>query len=118
MSYAGLEKTLVGRSCKLSRPTDFNDPLDMFLQEGLGMDDVEFLEELRTSLFEYLSNELDPASLRESEYKSMIVAINQMLKSAAPNVRLAIKRNFSKSPLKRFMTSPNLDYIPAKPCNK
>jgi hypothetical protein len=59
VSYYGLEKILENHSLKFSRPSDFNDPLDMFLQEALGMDEADFAEGFKSALFDFIAGDMD-----------------------------------------------------------
>jgi hypothetical protein len=84
LSYDGLEKTLERESIRLSRPIDFNDPLDMFLQEVLGMEVEDFLQGMKEAMVEFLASEIDYNALRESPNRAKIIIMNMAFKNARP----------------------------------
>jgi hypothetical protein len=92
LSCNGLEKTLQNRSLKLSRPTAFNDPSDLFVQEALGMDEIEFLEEIKTSLLEFIFGDIDYDTLRDSPNKHKIVLLNMTFKNNPDAVEKSQKK--------------------------
>ncbi len=81
--YNGLKKTLENQSIKLSRARDFNDPLDMFLQEVLGMDEDDFAERFKSAFFDFITGDIDYATLRDSPRRDKIMIINRAFKKNA-----------------------------------
>src|ERR1035437_8543636 len=87
LSFEGLCKTLTNRAFRLSRPSDFNDPLDMYLQAAYGKDRKVFLEDMKNALLSLFENEVDLSSLPDSPYKANITFIGSHLKNASLDQR-------------------------------
>jgi Protein of unknown function (DUF2971) len=103
--YNGLKKTLENQSVKLSRASDFNDPLDMFLQEVLGIDEANFAEKLKVAFFDFIAGEMDYATLRDSPSRDKVVIMNQVLK-ANPETREKMREQIISTPIEEVY---NLD---------
>jgi hypothetical protein len=88
LSPDGAKKSLSTRTIKFSKPSEFNDPFDMRIDELIGLDFRKFAEELGHEMFEFLSGEL--GSLRNSKIGNMAAIINNALRSASPEVKKAI----------------------------
>jgi len=80
LDFDGLNKTLSNQSFKLSRPSDFNDPLDLLIEECFGMNLLEFLEGVKKEFYDLFSNELDQSKLRNNPNKDKLILINNGLK--------------------------------------
>lgn len=100
-SYNGLEKTFEKQSLKLSRPSDFNDPLDLFLQEALGMDEAVFLEGLTVAFCEFVSGEIAYDSLRDSPNKYKVIMMNQAIKDD-PEIIEKIQEEITNTPIEEL----------------
>lgn len=85
LSVNGLLKTLERQSIKFSRPSDFNDPLDMYLQETFGMDDTKFLEGFKEAFFQFLINDIDDKIIRspvETIPLDSLILMRKLIKNA------------------------------------
>ena len=69
LSPDGAKKSLSTRTIKFSKPSEFNDPFDMRIDELTGLNSRKFAEELRHEMVDFLSGEL--GSLRNSEMGNM-----------------------------------------------
>ena len=57
LDVEGLIATLEGRTLKFSRPSDFNDPFDIYLQEALGVEDLTFLEGMKEAFYNFITGD-------------------------------------------------------------
>jgi len=73
ISFSGLEKTLQNQTFKLSRPTEFNDPLDMHLQESLGEELEEFLPGLLNEFHRLIMGDRSLENLRDGPFREKII---------------------------------------------
>ena len=99
LSPDGAKSTLSTCSVRFSRPSSFNDPFDMRIDEILGLDFRQFAEEQKLALFELLSGELDTSSLRPGELGRKAALINEALRKASPDQKRTIKDELLATPL-------------------
>jgi hypothetical protein len=108
MPLDGLIKTLDNGTFKLSRPTSFNDPLDMYLQEGLGSSTEEFLESLKQAFHDFISSDVKHDALQNPKYKNMIVLMNEAMKKAGVEGRKVLRQELISTPVTEIYDVPRL----------
>ena len=99
LSFDGLCKTLGNGTIRLSKPSDFNDPLDIYLQECFGKDGQVFLEEMKEAFQDFIEGEIDLSSLPDSPYKAKIAAIITAHRKASPEQRAKMREQMSRIPI-------------------
>lgn len=102
LSFDGLCKTLENGTIRLSKPSDLNDPLDIYLQECFGKDRQVFLEDMKGALQDFIEGEIDPSSLPDSRYKEKITAIIAAHKKASPEQRAKMRKQMSHIPIEEL----------------
>jgi hypothetical protein len=108
-SFDGLCKTLEKRTVRLSKPSDLNDPLDIYLQECFGKDRKAFFEELKGALQDFIEGEIDLSSLPDSPYKAKITAIITAHKKASPEQRAKMREEMSRIPIEELYDLKKLE---------
>ena len=104
----GAKKTLSTGTLRLSKPSTFNDPFDMRLDEVMGLDLREFLEQQKIALFELLTGELDVGLLRKSQFGAKAALINEAMRKATPEQKNAIKELLIATPLEDLYSFDSL----------
>jgi hypothetical protein len=99
LGYNGLHKTLQQRSLKLSCPADFNAPLDMFLQQALGMEAIDFLNGFKTSFYDFISGDIDYALLSDTPARDKIILMNIGLQNATSVARESMRKELIETPI-------------------
>lgn len=111
LDYEGIKKTLTGRSFKLSRPSDFNDPLDLYIQEAFGVDQIYFLKDLQKEFSAFVSGDIDYRLLPDNPLKYGIILINQALRTASPSSIEMIKNEMVGGSIDDFFDVPRLEEV-------
>lgn len=99
LSPDGAKKTLSTRTIRLSRPSEFNDPFDMRLDQALGLDHREFAEEQKRVIVDFIGEELDLSSLRSSKLGTMAGIINMSVKNWSTAKKKSIREELVATPL-------------------
>ncbi len=102
LSYNGLLRTLESTTFRLSRPADFNDPLDAYLQEAFGKDRKFFLEGLKAAFIDFIEGENDPSSLPDSPWKAQIMLIHAARENAPPDHRVQLRKEILSIPIENL----------------
>ena len=108
VSFVGLQKTLSNRTIRLSRPSDFNDPIDMYLQDTHGMDIEPFLEGLNDHFVDFIQGNIDHNSLRDDEHKQMIIMMNEAFKTMPDCKRQDILNELRSPDIQSMYDLPSL----------
>lgn len=95
---AGLKATLEHRSFKLSRPSDFNDPIDMYLQETIGQNMEEFLEDLKKEFHDYLVNGIKDRPSHNPRYSGILNFMHQAIDRAPEDQKEKILEELLNTP--------------------
>lgn len=98
MSYNGLQKTLEDASFRLSKPAHLNDPIDMFVQEILGSDDIKFFQALSTVFFDFVSGDIDYSKLRNSASGVGARILNEILRTVPAAIKEDMRLELISSP--------------------
>ena len=98
----GAKKTLSTGTLRLSKPSTFNDPFDMRLDDITGLDFKEFLEQQKSALFELLTGKSDAGLLRTSTLGAKAALINEAMRKATPEQKNAIKEQLIATPLEEL----------------
>jgi hypothetical protein len=101
-SLGGLIKTLEKRSFKLSRPSDFNDPIDMYIQEPLNLDTEDFLEQMKHSLLDYLKDSNDNFLLNNTKSAHMIGVARSAWAQSSAEKREIMEHEILNRPIKEL----------------
>jgi hypothetical protein len=109
LSFDGLCKTLENGTIRLSKPSDFNDPLDIYLQECFGKDRQAFFEDMKGALQDFIEGEIDLSSLPDSPYKAKITAIITAHKKASPEQRAEMREEMSRIPIEELYNLKKLE---------
>ena len=109
LSFDGLCKTLENGTIRLSKPSDFNDPLDIYLQECFGKDRQVFLEEMKEAFQDFIEGEIDLSSLPDSPYKAKIAAIITAHRKASPEQRAKMREEMSRIPIEELYDLKKLE---------
>ncbi len=102
MPLAGLKATLEHQSFKLSRPSDFNDPIDMYLQETIGQDTKEFLENLKNEFFDYLANGIKDKPSQNPRYSNILNFMHQALDRVPEEQKEKIREELLSTPVEKI----------------
>ncbi len=89
LTFAGLLGLLKNQTFKLSAPNEFNDPLDMYLQEPIGMELDQFLEGLNKEYLNLVLGDHDLTTLVEGPFKEKTVSIRDGYRVAADDKKEA-----------------------------
>lgn len=108
LPFDGLQKTLQNRTFKLSRPRDFNDPLDMYLQESFSKDLQEFSEEIKAAFQDFVEGNIDCSALPDGPFKTKITMINAGIQNATSEQRSLLRQVMVDTPISQLF---NLDRI-------
>ncbi len=92
LDFDGAEKTLGRCSVKLSPAAAFNDPFDMNLEEALGSNLNEFVEQLASAHFDFLCSDINHADLRANDFREKIIMMNMALRGASPEMIESLKK--------------------------
>lgn len=109
LSFDGLCKTLTNRTFRLSRPSDFNDPLDMYLQAAYGKDRKAFYEDMKKAFLSLFEHENDFSSLPDSPYKAAITFIGTHLKKASTDQRDHLYEQMLQTPIEEMYDLKKLE---------
>src|SRR5271157_2355007 len=109
LSFDGICKTLTNGTFRLSRPSDFNDPLDMYLQAAYGKDRKAFYEDMKKAFLSLFEAENDLSSLPESPYKAKITFIGTHLKKASPDQRAHLYEQLLQTPIEELYDLKKLE---------
>lgn len=96
---SGLKATLAHQAFKLSRPSDFNDPIDMYLQETIGQNLEEFLEALKGEFHDYLVNGIKEKPSNNSRYKDILQFMHRAIMSASDDNKEKFRKEILKTPI-------------------
>jgi|GEM_PF-1424784 len=99
---AGLKATLEHGSFKLSRPSDFNDPIDMYLQETIGQNIEEFLEDLKKEFHDYLVNGIKDRPSHNPRYSGILNFMHQAIDKAPENKKEEIRKELLNTPIEQM----------------
>jgi hypothetical protein len=91
-SLGGLIKTLEKRSLKLSRPSDFNDPIDMYIQEPLSLETKNFLVQIKHSIMDFLKGSNDALLLNSTKDAYKMGAVRSALARLSTEERADFER--------------------------
>jgi Protein of unknown function (DUF2971) len=81
----------------------------MRLDEVIGLDFRDFMEQQKIALFELLTGELDENSLRKSKFGAKAALINEAMRKATPEQKNTIKKQLIATPLEELYDFDNLD---------
>ena|ERR1039458_9415475 len=109
MPFDGLYKTLTNGTFRLSRPSDFNDPLDMYLQAAYGKDQKAFFEDMIKAFLSLFEHENDLSSLPDSPYRAAITFIGTDLKNASPDQRAHLYEQMLHTPIEKMYDLKKLE---------
>jgi hypothetical protein len=109
MPFDGLCKTLTNGTFRLSRPSDFNDPLDMYLQAPYGKDQKAFFEDMLKVFLILFEPENDLSSLPDSPYKEKITFLNTHLQKASPDQRTHLYEQMLQTPIESIYDLKKLE---------
>jgi len=102
----GLIKTLEGRSLKFSRPSDFNDPFDIYLEEALGSGNLEFLEGIKSAFYNFFMSDFSNESIKRSHYKDtppdFLINLKGAIRSASPEQQKKLMTDFLNTPIQQM----------------
>jgi hypothetical protein len=101
LSAATAKKTLSTGGLRLSQPSSFNDPFDMRIDEVLGLDFRQFVEQQKLALIEFLEGP-DGVILRSSELGRKAALIKEALSKASPEQRKTIRDELVATPLEQI----------------
>ncbi len=101
-SLKGLEATLKHQTFRLSRSSDFNDPIDMYLQETIGQDLEEFLEDLKGEFHDYLVSGSKDSPSHNSEYSADMNLLHKAIDKAPDEVKAKIREEVIKTPIEEM----------------
>jgi hypothetical protein len=110
LSFEGMCKTLENQTIRLSKPSSFNDPLDMYLQEALGQEMTHFCEDLKIAFCDFISGEIDISQLQGS-HKAEIELINSTLKNLQPEQKKPTFQELIKTPIEELYDIKLLEQI-------
>lgn len=99
---AGLKATLEHRSFKLSRPSDFNDPIDMYLQETIGQNMEEFLEDLKKEFHDYLVNGIKDKPSHNPRYSGILNFMHQAIDRASEDQKQELREELLNTPIEQM----------------
>lgn len=99
---AGLKATLENRSFKLSRPSDFNDPIDMYLQETIGQNMEEFLEDLKKEFHDYLTNGIKDRPSNNPSYSGILNFMHQAIDKAPEDKKEKFRKELLNTPIEQM----------------
>jgi hypothetical protein len=108
MGVSGAKKTLASGGVRFSRPVDFNDPFDMQLEEALGAELEQFLPHFREGFHQFLSGDIHYSSLRDGQFRDIIILVHQGLKAATPEQLEAIKKELMAEPIEAMFNVDRL----------
>jgi len=111
VSFDGLLKTLQHQTVRFSRPCDFNDPFDMYLQEALGKEVKDFAEDMKTAFHDFVSKETDYTSLPDGPFKRWILLINEGIKRATPDQKEIVRKEMLDTPIEEMFDMERLKKI-------
>ncbi len=109
LDFNGLCKTLESGTIRLSKPNEFNDPLDIYLQECFGKGRQAFFEDMKGAFQDFIEGELDLSSLPDSPYKAKITAIITAHKKASPEQRAEMREEMSRIPIEELYDLKKLE---------
>ncbi len=98
----GLKATLEHKTFKLSRPSDFNDPIDMYLQETIGQGTEEFLESLKREFHGYLVSGIKARPSRNSAYGGILNLMHQAIDKAPDDQKENLKKELFNTPIEEM----------------
>ncbi len=99
---AGLRATLEHQTFRLSRPADFNDPIDMYLQETIGQNLKEFLEGLKVEYHDYLVNGIKDRPSRNPAYSSILNFMHQAIDKASDIQKNQFREELINTPIEEM----------------
>lgn len=99
LDFSGLKKTLENRSFKLSRPVDFNDPLDLFIEEALGLDQSDFLLGFREEFERFICGDIDYSKLHGGSRRDSIILMNQVSKTMSREDKNSFQKEILSIPI-------------------
>jgi hypothetical protein len=109
LSINGLIKTLEHGSIRLSRPAEFNDPLDMYLQAALGEDRISFLEGVRKAFLENLWDDNDLSSMPSTPSKDKLVYLKSAIKHYSEEQKALLREGALNIPIDELYDIARLD---------
>lgn len=98
----GLKATLEHQSFKLSRPSDFNDPIDMYLQETIGQNIEEFLEDLKKEFHNYLVSGIKDRPSHNTHYSGILNFMHQAIDKASEEQKEELKKELLNTPIEQM----------------
>ena len=112
LSPEGAKRTLSTRTIRLAKPSQFNDPFDMRLDEVFGLDIIQFVEAQKHVIVDFLSGELN--SLRLSKLGVMAGIINKSMRDASLRKKKIIRDELTATPIEKLYDFDSLRKIEAK----
>jgi len=109
LPFDGLCKTLTTGTFRLSRPCDFNDPFDMYLQAPYGKDQKAFFEDMKKAFLSVFEHENDLSSLPDSPYKAKITFLGMHLKNISPDQRAHLYEQILNTPIEEMYDLKKLE---------
>lgn len=109
LSFEGLCKTLENQTIRLSKPSDLNDPLDMYLQAAFGKYTEAFLVDLRAKFLDFVLSDMDFSSLPDSQFKTRVMLIGSDLKQALPEQKEFLQKEMLNTPIENLYDLKRLE---------
>jgi hypothetical protein len=86
-TFDGAIRTIAGRAIRLASPAAFNDPFDTHLDDPLGLDVGDFVQELQVALTEFILGDIEYGHLRDGNFKNLIERMHGAMAQATPERR-------------------------------
>jgi hypothetical protein len=109
LSVDGLLKTLESRAFRLSRPRDFNDPLDMYLQSPYGDERKAFLENLKEAFLCFIEQENDLSSLPDLPFTTANTRIATVPKEVPQDKKTYLRERLRNEPVEQLYDLKKLE---------
>ncbi|WP_420418281.1 DUF2971 domain-containing protein [Pacificispira sp.] len=102
MSAYGFERTIQGRSLKLSRPRDFNDPFDIRVDRLTNLDTKELLVAVGKEIRRIVTSPFTPANLRDGPFKDKLIFMNFWYKNLDGMAKKQFFRNLTEDRIEKI----------------
>ena len=99
---SGLKATLEHQTFKLSKPSDFNDPIDMYLQETIEQNLDDFLEELKLEFHDYITNGIKHRPSLNPAYQNILNFLHQQLDALPQDQKESFRKQFLDTPIEKM----------------
>lgn len=109
LSFNGSCKTLEDRTFRLSKPSEFNDPFDMYIQEGFGKNKNAFLEDLKGAFLDFFEKGKNLSNLPDSRMKTKIFLIDAALKMASKEHKAFLRKQILRTPIEEMYDLKKLE---------